>query len=288
MNASARILAVATAALALSTHATITFFDASLDGAQEVPPVATAAEGECIVAYDTVTSTLWWNVSFTGITNPVTGMHFHGPAGPGTNAGVQVNIGGISGLASPSIGSTAITPALASELLSGLWYVNIHSSVFPAGEIRGQVINRGAANVVLSGAEEVPPVSTPAYGAALVDFDATNGVVSWYIVYEDLSAPVTGMHFHGPAGPGTNAAVQVNIGGISGFAVPQWGTNGLSVPQSADLLSDLWYLNVHSTNFPGGEIRGQIVGIPEGCTGVALAFCVLGVLHRAAARRRAV
>ena len=66
-------------------------------------------------------------------------MHFHGSAAPGTNAGVQVNIGAISGTSSPSAGSTTITPTQATGLLDDLWYVNIHTSTFPGGEIHGQV-----------------------------------------------------------------------------------------------------------------------------------------------------
>jgi hypothetical protein len=66
-------------------------------------------------------------------------MHFHGAADPGTNAGVQVNIGSISGLGSPTAGSTTITGAQGADLVAGLWYVNIHTAANPGGEIRGQV-----------------------------------------------------------------------------------------------------------------------------------------------------
>ena len=76
-----------------------------------------------------------WNVSYSGLSGSVTAAHFHGPALPNQNAGVQVGIG----LANPNIGSTTITALQASDLLSDLWYINIHSTVNPGGEIRGQV-----------------------------------------------------------------------------------------------------------------------------------------------------
>jgi hypothetical protein len=54
---------------------------------------------------------------------------------------VQVDIGAISGgVVSPMIGNTVINDTQEADLLAGLWYVNIHSSVFPGGEIRGQVV----------------------------------------------------------------------------------------------------------------------------------------------------
>ena len=67
-------------------------------------------------------------------------MHFHGPAMTGETAGVQVNIGDISGLTSPSMGSTVISDEFASQLLAGDWYINIHTAANGPGEIRGQVV----------------------------------------------------------------------------------------------------------------------------------------------------
>jgi hypothetical protein len=72
-------------------------------------------------------------------------MHFHGPAPAGANAGVQVNIGLISGLTSPSIGNTIITALQGTDLLNGLWYINIHTGQFAGGEIRGQVLTGSVA-----------------------------------------------------------------------------------------------------------------------------------------------
>ena len=55
-----------------------------------------------------------------------------------------MNFGAISGLTSPSIGSAVISAAQGSDLLNGLWYINIHSDrpdgVSAGGEIRGQVL----------------------------------------------------------------------------------------------------------------------------------------------------
>ncbi len=45
----------------------------------------------------------------------------------------------ISGLGSPSIGSAVITASQVTDLLAGLWYINVHTGLNLPGEIRGQV-----------------------------------------------------------------------------------------------------------------------------------------------------
>jgi hypothetical protein len=96
--------------------------------------------GSMTGSIDTVSHQLSWNISWSGLSGTETVMHFHGPALPNANAGVQVNFGAISGTTSPSVGSTAITALQEADLLAGLWYVNIHTDLFPGGEIRGQVV----------------------------------------------------------------------------------------------------------------------------------------------------
>ncbi|MCP5128062.1 MAG: CHRD domain-containing protein [Pseudomonadales bacterium] len=113
---------------------------ASINETQEVPASGSTATGFATGTLDDISGLLSWDISFTGLTGPATAMHFHGPATVGVNAGVQVNIGAISGLFSPSIGSTLIDVAQAAQLLAGNWYINIHTAIYPGGEIRGQVV----------------------------------------------------------------------------------------------------------------------------------------------------
>jgi len=108
-----------------------------LDGLQEVPPNASPATGLAVVDYDDASNLLQWNVSYQGLLGTFTAAHFHGPALPGQNAGVRV---GLTIGPSPMVGSATITDAFETELLGGLWYLNLHSSQFPGGEIRGQVV----------------------------------------------------------------------------------------------------------------------------------------------------
>lgn len=120
---------------------------ASLDGAQEVPTVPTPGTGTLTGTYDDESNILLWSGTFTDLIGTTTDAHFHGPAAVGVSAGVQVHItaggGGDTfplGVTSGSFsGSATITETQEAQLLSGLWYINIHSTFRPGGEIRGQV-----------------------------------------------------------------------------------------------------------------------------------------------------
>lgn len=131
----ASLVAAATLALA-PAFAEETKFMATLSGAEEVPPVETAATGTADVTWNSETKELSWTIEFSDLSGGATAAHFHGPADPGANAGPVV---GIEDLESPSEGTVALTDEQAADLAAGKWYVNIHTAANPGGEIRGQV-----------------------------------------------------------------------------------------------------------------------------------------------------
>lgn len=108
----------------------------------------------------------------------------------------------------------------------------------------------------LTGAQEVPPVDTSAAGAAEVSFNRDTSRLTWKLTYTGLTSPPTGAHIHGPAAPGQNAGVVVPFTNVA--AQPITGQATLTSQQAGDLAAGRWYVNVHSANFPNGEIRGQL------------------------------
>ena len=115
---------------------------APLDQSQEVTPptgVPAGAGGLAKGLLDTATGHLTWKVTYENLSGPPTMMHFHGPAPVGVNAPITVDIGAISGLASPAKGSTTISASQVAEVLDHLWFVNVHTMANMPGEIRGQV-----------------------------------------------------------------------------------------------------------------------------------------------------
>jgi hypothetical protein len=110
-------------------------FGARLSGAQEAPtPVQTNACGFASFSFNSSTRELSYTINFSGLSATETLAHIH-QAAPGV-AGPPIHT---LALGSPKIGSAVLTAAQATALTNGELYVNIHSEMFPNGEIRGQI-----------------------------------------------------------------------------------------------------------------------------------------------------
>lgn len=131
----------------------------------------------------------------------------------------------------------------------------------------------------LSGLEESPPVVTAGTGEATVTLDTSTFFLTWDVTYQDLSSGVTGAHFHGPATFGTNAGVFLNMapdtGATSGTMV---GDATLTETQAQWVMDGLAYINIHTENNPGGEIRGQVVPEPGTYALIAGVASLAGVM----------
>lgn len=126
-----------------------TIFTAALSGSQETPPNASPATGFGTFVLNDAMTDLSFDITFSGLVAPSIAAHFHdapaGVAGPIVRGMTPAEF--TPGLTSGTIigdwlatDSQPLTPALVNELLSGNIYFNIHSTVFPGGEIRGQLI----------------------------------------------------------------------------------------------------------------------------------------------------
>ena len=82
-----------------------------------------------------------YSINWSGLSNTATVAHFHGPASetqtadPLTDIVIMTN--GVNGTAG---GTVTVSDAMESALLSGKVYYNIHTVLYPAGEIRSQVV----------------------------------------------------------------------------------------------------------------------------------------------------
>lgn len=117
-------------------------FVAHLTGSQVSPtPTGSPGTGTATVDLNNAETMITVNLSFADLEGPATAAHIHGPAPAGSNAGVLFPFTGVPSATSGSIPtqSFAITPTQVSYLESGLLYVNVHSTVFADGEIRGQL-----------------------------------------------------------------------------------------------------------------------------------------------------
>ena len=138
-----RLAGLATGMLMLSVmgaaEASVISYSAMLSGSQEATPNLSTGMGSVMGTYDETSGGLTWTLNWSDLMVPATAAHFH-IAPPGVAGPVTVTIPSVAGSMSGTVSSsTTITALQAASLLAGNWYVNIHSSQFPAGEIRGQV-----------------------------------------------------------------------------------------------------------------------------------------------------
>ena len=112
---------------------------ATLSGASQVPANASTATGSVTGTFNSVTNLLSVNVTFNGLSAAATAGHIHSGAA-GVNGGVIVPFSGFpSAVSGTYSNSYTLTASQATALASNGLYVNIHSSTFPGGEIRGQI-----------------------------------------------------------------------------------------------------------------------------------------------------
>jgi CHRD domain len=139
----AALAAAALIATGTSSFAATVSFRAELSGAREVPPTQSKGTGSLNATLDPASNSLTWTGSYSGLSGPVTGAHFHGPVsyvGLTSEQNAPIQVGTSGSLASPFKGSTTITGAQAKDLMDGRWYFNIHTPANKDGEIRGPIV----------------------------------------------------------------------------------------------------------------------------------------------------
>ncbi len=110
--------------------------------------------------------------------------------------------------------------------------------------------------VRLWGSNEVPPVTTQAYGTGVVNVGADRGVS---VTLSVIDMAPTAAHIHEGAA-GANGPVIVPLQRISenAFVAPD-GAKLTEAQYTAYKAGNL-YVNVHSAKFPNGEVRAQLAG----------------------------
>lgn len=110
----------------------------------------------------------------------------------------------------------------------------------------------------INSAQEVPTNSSTGKGFARIFLNESAGTINFTVSFSGLSSNQSAAHIHGAAGVGTNAGVLIDLGAVGGTSGTITGTRSITPTQIASLKSNQTYVNIHSANFPGGEIRGQV------------------------------
>ena len=129
----------------------------------------------------------------------------------------------------------------------------------------------------ISGLNETPPNASTGSGNEIGDgisYDTDSNILTLNLAYgaskgfSDLTSDWNGgLHLHsgpigGPAGSVVIDLAPIHVSdGLRAGEVS--GTRTVDASLEDDLLGNLLYVNIHSGAFPGGEIRGQLVVVPE-------------------------
>lgn len=277
-----RILSLLTAgvfAFASATRGQVVEFRATINAAQENPATRSEAMGSAVMLYDVAANTFDLWVTLEDFSNTISASHIH-EAITGINGQVVTNLGDETVYARTGNTITGVFRGVTHggdpvALLQSGAYLNFHSSEFPGGEVRGQLIaqpKRLTALIDVAQEQAAFPdntYSSDAYGAAIVWYDVANNAVDVRISLFAFANTLTASHFH-EAAPGASGPVVTNLGGgtASNYArAGDWITGTFDdLAYTGDpitLLTGGAYLNFHSNVYPGGEVRGQVLPSEE-------------------------
>lgn len=253
-------------------------FPSSLDGAQEVPPVVTTANGRARFTLNETGTALRFALTTSIASDQILQAHLHA-APRGFNGPVVLFLAdsGFGTLRMGTLTAADLIPNadaginnfadLVEALRAGDIYANVHTIAHPSGEVRGQLRAPTEFVADLTGAQEVPPVDSDATGQSRIVL-APDEQSLRVVLSTSLTAPEI-VQAHIEIGiPGENGPVAFFLA-ESSFVSPRLVTltpdDFIPSPVAptyedflAALRSEMTYVNVRTVDNPDGEIRGQI------------------------------
>ena len=120
--------------------------------------------------------------------------------------------------------------------------------------------------IPMTGSNEAPPTPSSALGTLDVYYAKNSRLLSYKVTWQGLADTIVGMHIHGLAPAGYSTVIVQNILTTKNEALFPFRAGSYSgtlnvdgvVVKEQDLLNGLYYLNIHTKTYPGGEIRAQI------------------------------
>ena len=249
-------------------------FEAILNGKQEVPVNESNGFGRVnVVLVDNKLKLSGYFQCLETEYDEAVGSHIHLGYAGATGAVVfeltpELDCDKLGGCYSECENTFELTAEQVSDLKDRRFYVNIHTTGSPAGELRGQILPDSHRYFIanLSGDNEVPPVVTTAFGTLVFELNKHNLTVSGS--FDNLSSvlfPINGSaaHIHfGPAltnGPVVFALqVEADVDNLGGVVPAERNVFSLTCDQIKLLKDKDYYVNIHTVNNEDGELRAQI------------------------------
>jgi Protein of unknown function (DUF3089)/CHRD domain len=246
----------------------------TLTGLREVAPDGSLGAGDPdgvgAATLEVTSTSLCATINVSGIDLPAVAAHVH-QAEVGVNGPIVVPLTAPGGDGLAVACADAPDPAVLAGILADPqgFYVNVHTAAFPDGAVRGQLQPAPDEGLLLAtrltGAEEVGPAGEPAVGdpdgsgIATVAVSTEARRACFELSVQGVVLPAAAAHIHA-APPKVNGYIVVPLtapdaaGRSSGCAR---GIDPAVVEGLVQTPSD-YYVNVHTTDFPSGALRGQL------------------------------
>jgi CHRD domain len=258
------------------TTAVAQTFGAVLTGPQEDPATTSPGWGNFTGTFDALRANLTVTLTVANLGSPINGFHIHEKASGQLSGPIIINFPGLGGtfINNKMTGTFPVASDVAARMIANPsnFYVNVHTNQFTSGAIRGDLAIAGTVITYaadLRGSNEVPPNSSTAFGSAFITIDTVSNTLSWEINETGIASP-TLSHIHGQAAAGGNASVLISFATSPAAFTGGRLTGSVSISGlTPDTINALYtnpanfYVNVHSTAFPNGEIRGQLTPANE-------------------------
>lgn len=236
------------------------YFTGNLTSSQEVPPNASTATGFGRVTLNDAETQITASVYYSGLSSNVTAGHIHTGAF-GVSGPITFNLNPTIGVTSGSVvnATFAINAAQLADLKAGNMYFNIHTTTNPGGEIRGQLAVDSPYFSFMSPNQENPATNAPnARGNGVISLNAAGTQALVTMNWSGLTGNATAGHVHSGRS-GVNGPIVCNLSpaAVTAGSVVDFLCT-FSPAQITSLKTAQFYLNVHTTANPGGEVRGQI------------------------------
>ncbi len=229
-------------------------FRADLDGTQQTPPNTSTATGTAWGIMDRASNRLDCDVRFTGIAPGPYAVHIHGMAPPGSGGVPPIHA---MPLDTQGLSVWNFAENQEADIIAGLTYWNVHSQLYVPGEIRGQftLVDDAVFMVItLDGSQVVPGVTTTASGTGVVAIDTASNTAVFTMDAGGYSGTELQASVHGFAPVGSTGPVLFTLP-AGDHKVAVWNYAEVDEPL---ILAGQTYVEITSSGFPLGELRGQI------------------------------
>lgn len=240
-------------------------FTIAMTGDTESPAGDPVGTGTATVRLRAGQGQVCFTFDVQNLTLPAVGAHIHrGAAGSSGPIVVDLAAPGSSGASRGCVGASRATVA-AMLAAPAQYYVNVHTTDFQAGAIRGQLTGTSEDSfgrvfaLRLAGAAEGTTGDADGAGTAVIRIVRAKGNVCFKLTVQNIVLPSVGAHIH-RAAAGANGPIVVQLVAPGATGTSTGCTVGVATALIDEILANPanFYVNVHTTDHPGGAVRAQL------------------------------